>query len=73
MSGRVGDLSPKQAEALKQVGSEFIGGLIYYLNISRPPVVYLLLCLLILFITKPGKRSVKTNVNRPRSVWCHFD
>ncbi len=22
---------------------------------------------------KPGKRTVKFNVNRPRSVWCHFD
>ncbi len=22
---------------------------------------------------KPGKRPVKFNVNRPRSVWCHFD
>ncbi len=39
----------------------------------RPPVTLFLCFLLILFITKPGKRSVKINVNRPRSVWCHFD
>ncbi len=39
---------------------------------ARPPVDYLL-CLLYLIITQPRKRSVKSNVKRPRSVWCHFD
>ncbi len=32
-----------------------------------------LFCFLILFITQPRKRAVKSNVNWPRSVWCHFD
>ncbi len=43
-------------------------------SISRPPVVYFL-CLLypLTDLTQPRKRPVKSNVKRPRSVWCHFD
>ena len=39
---------------------------------SRPSVVYVFV-FSSYFMTQPRKRSVKLNVNRPRSVWCHFD
>ena len=54
----------------KVVGSSLDGNYHPSLVLARPPVVYLP-CILIFFITQPGKRSVKINVNRPRSVWCH--